>query len=363
MNIPPALRPARGELMLRALRKHYSNFIAVKGIDLTVASGEFLVLLGPSGSGKTTTLMMVAGFTPPSGGDVLLNGRSVIDLPPEHRNMGVVFQNYALFPHMTVQQNVGFPLRMRRQPRPAIAEKVATALALVRLENLAERLPRQLSGGQQQRVALARALVFQPDVLLMDEPLGALDRNLREQMQFELKRLHAELGVTVLYVTHDQQEALTMSDRVALMNRGTIAQIGTAADLYERPTTRFVAEFIGESNVVEGRIDEGPSFVSAGGARFPLAPGPDVGCPGQPALMVVRPEKLSLASFADTPGTLPGVVSSLVYVGDCTRYLIDVEGAVRLVVKVQNRRTSEHARQGERVGLRLDPADVRLLGA
>jgi ABC-type Fe3+/spermidine/putrescine transport system ATPase subunit len=223
MNLRPDIRTGRGELALRSLRKHYPNFIAVDGIDLTVASGEFLVLLGPSGSGKTTTLMMIAGFTPPSGGDVLLNGRSVVGLAPEYRNMGVVFQNYALFPHMTVQDNVGFPLRMRRQPKQVISEKVAAALKLVRLEGLAERMPKQLSGGQQQRVALARALVFDPDLLLMDEPLGALDRNLREQMQFELKRLHGDLGVTILYVTHDQQEALTMSDRVALMNRGAIA--------------------------------------------------------------------------------------------------------------------------------------------
>jgi len=356
-------RPGRGELVLRKLSKHYPNFVAVDGIDLAVASGEFLTLLGPSGSGKTTTLMMVAGFTPPSAGDVLLNGRSVTALAPERRNMGVVFQNYALFPHMTVQENVGFPLRMRRQPKQAIAEKVAAALALVRLENLGERLPKQLSGGQQQRVAFARALVFGPDLLLMDEPLGALDKNLREQMQFELKRLHAELGVTILYVTHDQEEALTMSDRIALMNRGTIAQVGTAEDLYERPVDRFVAEFIGESNVIEGRLAEGPSFVSAGGACFPVEPAHAVAGPGRAVLMVVRPEKLSLVPSTDTPGALAGVVSSLVYVGDCTRYLVEVEGGVRLIVKVQNRGTTERVRAGERVGLRLDPADARLLGA
>ncbi|MEO9188654.1 MAG: ABC transporter ATP-binding protein [Acetobacteraceae bacterium] len=363
MNQAPGGRPGRGELALRKLSKRYPNFVAVDGIDLAVASGEFLTLLGPSGSGKTTTLMMVAGFTPPSAGDVLLNGRSVTALAPERRNMGVVFQNYALFPHMTVQENVGFPLRMRRQSKPAIAEKVAAALALVRLENLGERLPKQLSGGQQQRVAFARALVFDPDLLLMDEPLGALDKNLREQMQFELKRLHAELGVTILYVTHDQEEALTMSDRIALMNRGTLAQVGTAEELYERPVSRFVAEFIGESNVIEGRVAEGPSFVSAAGARFPIEPATGVAAAGESALMVVRPEKLSLAPFADAPGTLAGVVSSVVYVGDCTRYLVEVAGGVRLIVKVQNRRTTERVRAGERVGLRLDPADARLLGA
>jgi len=349
-------RAGRGALALRALTKRYPNFVAVDGIDLDMAAGEFLTLLGPSGSGKTTTLMMIAGFTPPSGGDILLDGSSITSLAPEHRNMGVVFQNYALFPHMTVQDNVGFPLRMRNQPKPVIAAKVAEALRLVQLENLGERLPRQLSGGQQQRIALARALVFDPDLLLMDEPLGALDKNLREQMQFELKRLHAELGVTILYVTHDQEEALTMSDRIALMNKGKIAQIGTAEDLYERPITRFVAEFIGESNVIEGTATDGV-FVAQGGARFPLAVIPAHGA----TLMVVRPEKFSFAASQESPGALPGVVAGRVYVGDCTRYLIEVAGGLRLIVKVQNRQVTSHAPQGEQVGLLLDPADVRLL--
>jgi len=224
-----------GRLRLSRLSKRYPNQIAVDALDLEVQSGEFLTLLGPSGSGKTTTLMMVAGFTPPSDGDILLNDRSIAGLAPERRNIGVVFQNYALFPHMTVADNVGFPLKMRGLPRAAIEEKVRGALRLVRLEGFDARLPKQLSGGQQQRVAFARALVFDPDLLLMDEPLGALDKNLREQMKFELKRIHAQLGVTVLYVTHDQEEALTMSDRVALMNDGVIAQLGTARDLYGRP--------------------------------------------------------------------------------------------------------------------------------
>ncbi|MBV9785896.1 MAG: ABC transporter ATP-binding protein [Acidisphaera sp.] len=350
-------RRRRGAVVLRALAKRYANFAAVDGIDLELAAGEFVTLLGPSGSGKTTTLMMVAGFTPPSEGDILLEGRSVAALAPERRNIGVVFQNYALFPHMSVEQNVGFPLRMRNQPSRTIAEKVAGALRLVRLEGLGGRMPKQLSGGQQQRVAFARALVFDPDLLLMDEPLGALDKNLREQMQFELKRLHAELGVTILYVTHDQEEALTMSDRIALMNGGRIVQLGTAEDLYERPNSRFVAEFIGESNVIEGRLEDGAGFVAVGGARFP-APCQKA---GDPTLMVVRPEKFSLAP-PGTPG-IPGVVAGLVYVGDFTRYLVDVEGGLRLIVKVQNRRTADRARDGERVALRLDPADARLLNA
>jgi putative spermidine/putrescine transport system ATP-binding protein len=245
---------------------------------------------------------------------------------------------------------------MRNQPKPMIASKVAAALRLVQLENLGERLPRQLSGGQQQRIALARALVFDPDLLLMDEPLGALDKNLREQMQFELKRLHGSLGVTILYVTHDQEEALTMSDRIALMNKGTIAQVGTAEDLYERPANRFVAEFIGESNVIEGHAMDGV-FVATSGARFPLASAQDQSA----TLMVVRPEKLSFAPSPESSDALAGVVAGRVYVGDCTRYLIEVEGGLRLIVKVQNRRMTDHAQQGERVGLRLDPADARLL--
>ena len=351
------MQPKRGgALSLRALTKHYSNFTAVDAIDLDVAGGEFVTLLGPSGSGKTTTLMMVAGFTPPTAGDIQLNGRSLTTLAPERRNIGVVFQNYALFPHMTVQDNVSFPLRMRNQNRQVIAEKVATALRLVQLEQLGERLPKQLSGGQQQRVALARALVFDPDLLLMDEPLGALDKNLREQMQFELKRLHAELGITILFVTHDQEEALTLSDRIALMNEGGIVQIGSAEELYESPATRFVAEFIGESNIIAGHV-EGAWFVSAGGARLPC---PADG-PRSATMMVVRPEKFAIRGENDA--SIAGTVVGLVYVGDFTRYLVEIAGGQRVTVKAQNRRSDERVREGQRVGLRLDPADARLLAS
>jgi putative spermidine/putrescine transport system ATP-binding protein len=348
------MQPKRGgALKLRSLSKHYPGFTAVDAIDLDVAAGEFVTLLGPSGSGKTTTLMMVAGFTPPSSGDVELNGRSLIALAPERRNIGVVFQNYALFPHMTVRENIGFPLRMRDQSRAVISEKVTAALRLVQLEQLSDRLPKQLSGGQQQRVALARALVFDPDLLLMDEPLGALDRNLREQMQFELRRLHGELGITVVFVTHDQEEALTLSDRVALMNRGAIVQIGSAEDLYERPASRFVAEFIGESNMLPGRID-GAWFIVEGGARLPCPDGPR-----DATLMVVRPEKLALTS--PDAHTIVGTVVGFVYVGDFTRYLVEIEGGHRITVKVQNRRAWDRAQEGQQVGLRLDPADASLL--
>jgi putative spermidine/putrescine transport system ATP-binding protein len=357
-------RPGReirgGQLVLAGLSKRYPNHAAVLPLDLDVRAGEFLTLLGPSGSGKTTTLMMVAGFTPPSAGDITLNGRSIARLAPEKRNIGVVFQNYALFPHMSVADNVGFPLKMRGQASAAIATKVRDALRLVRLEGLEARMPRQLSGGQQQRVAFARALVFDPDLLLMDEPLGALDKKLREQMQFELKRLHSELGVTIVYVTHDQEEALTMSDRVALMNLGIIEQLGPARELYERPVNRFVAEFIGESNLIEGKLESDGWFVADGGARFPV--GSDAGLPvGTAGTLVARPEKFSLAPQSASDRGIAGVVREHVYVGDFVRYRIDVPGGLTLTVKVQNNRGAVNAREGEQVQLYLGPGDARIL--
>jgi len=349
-----------GRLVLAGLTKRYPNHLAVDALDLDVASGEFVTLLGPSGSGKTTTLMMVAGFTPPSAGDILLNGRSVASLAPEKRNIGVVFQNYALFPHMSVADNVAFPLKMRRLQRAAIDEKVREALRLVRLEGLEARLPRELSGGQQQRVAFARALVFDPDLLLMDEPLGALDKNLREQMQFELKRLHAKLGVTILYVTHDQEEALTMSDRVALMNHGIIEQLGPARELYEQPANRFVAEFIGESNVIAGRQDGPGCFVTETGAKFPIAVDARLQ-PGEQAILVVRPEKIGLMRQSADDRGVPGRVRDRVYVGDFTRYRVEVAETLLLTVKVQNNRNAAIAGIGDAVELFLDPGDARIL--
>jgi putative spermidine/putrescine transport system ATP-binding protein len=335
--------------VLRRLTKHYPGMAAVDGLDLEIAAGEFLTLLGPSGSGKTTTLMMIAGFTPPSAGDVQLDGRSIAGLAPERRNIGVVFQNYALFPHMSVAENIGFPLRMRGLKRPEIAAKVAAALELVRLGGLGQRRPRQLSGGQQQRVALARAMVFEPGLLLMDEPLGALDKKLREDMQFELKRLHGALGVTVVYVTHDQEEALTLSDRIALMNGGRIAQLGRAEDLYERPASRFVAEFIGESNLLDGRVAAG-WFTTADGIRVKVAAGADGA-----ALLVLRPEKLAVLP-ADHAEGLAGTVRELVYGGDVTRYRIAV-GATVLTAKVANSRAPFRPPVGAAVRALWHPGD------
>lgn len=349
-----------GRLELSTLTKRHGKFLAVDSLNLDLASGEFLTLLGPSGSGKTTTLMMVAGFTTPSSGDLFLNGNSIASLAPEQRNIGVVFQNYALFPHMSVADNVAFPLKMRKQPRSVIEDKVRVAMQLVRLEGLGERSPRQLSGGQQQRVAIARALVFDPDLLLMDEPLGALDKNLRGQMQFELKRLHRELGVTIMYVTHDQEEALTMSDRVALMNKGVIVQLGTAHELYEQPANRFVAEFIGESNLLEGRVDESGCFVTEGGARFPVVA--DAGLRvGEQGFLAVRPEKFSLTRESSADQCITGRVSEHVYVGDFTRYRLVIQGGRSLTVKVQNCRSAVRIKEGEEVQIFLNPGDARIL--
>ena len=247
----------RSVLELAGVRKRYDSLVAVDDLDLTLDTGEFLTLLGPSGSGKTTTLMMVAGLQQPDAGSIRLNGVSVASLPPYRRDVGMVFQNYALFPHMTVRRNVAFPLEMRGTPTAEIARLVDEALALVKLPDHGERLPKQLSGGQQQRVALARAMVYRPALLLMDEPLGALDRKLREQLQLEIKRVHRERGISVLYVTHDQEEALTMSDRIAVFNKGRIEQIGTPGEVYDNPATAFVHGFIGESIVLPVNVSDG----------------------------------------------------------------------------------------------------------
>ncbi|MBL8660538.1 MAG: ATP-binding cassette domain-containing protein, partial [Rhodospirillales bacterium] len=240
---------------LRGIEKTFDGeSLVVRGVDLDILRGEFLTLLGPSGSGKTTILMMLAGFETPTGGEIVIDGRPVAHLPPHKRDIGIVFQSYALFPHMTVAENLAFPLRVRHRPRDEIRDRVERALAIVRLGGFGGRRPSQLSGGQQQRVALARALVFAPKLVLMDEPLGALDKQLREHMQIEIKHIHQTLGVTFVYVTHDQGEALTMSDRVAVMSNGVIEQLDTPENIYEAPLNAFVAHFIGENNRLPGRI-------------------------------------------------------------------------------------------------------------
>jgi len=304
-------------LSLRGLSKSYVlGQKAVAGIDLDVGAGEFVSFLGPSGSGKTTILMMIAGFLRPSAGSIHVGGRQIDGIEPYDRNIGMVFQNYALFPHMTAAQNVGFPLRIRAIGRAEAERRIATALAMVGLADFAGRFPAELSGGQQQRVALARALVFEPDLVLLDEPLGALDKTLREHMQMELKRLHRELGVTMIYVTHDQTEAMAMSDRIAVFNRGCIEQVGTPAEIYFSPKTAFVASFVGDSNLFEGRagadgIDEVAGFGPIATARRDLAPGATVH-------VLVRPETIRLKPGAGTtsPGTNSITVQETVNYGD-----------------------------------------------
>jgi putative spermidine/putrescine transport system ATP-binding protein len=333
-------------------------------VTLTARPGEFLTLLGPSGSGKTTTLACVAGFAVPSEGEVWIEGARVTFDPPFKRNVGMVFQNYALFPHMTVADNLAFPLRMRKVPSAAIRERVAQGLALVQLDGLGARYPRQLSGGQQQRVAMARALVFEPPVLLMDEPLGALDKQLRLEMQLELKHLQARLGVTVIYVTHDQEEALTLSDRIAVMNRGRVEQVGDPTELYDTPATGFVARFIGESNRVEGTIRAGeggrPLLVTRSGLRLPVRPGGAV--IGEAAVLLLRPERIAIVADAGagsdpvtTGPTVVGDIVETVFVGDATRYVVRAAGGETFTVKRLNLDAADRLKVGARVTLRWDP--------
>jgi spermidine/putrescine ABC transporter ATP-binding subunit len=324
--------------------RHLGGVAALTGADLSVRAGEFLTLLGPSGSGKTTLLKVVAGFEPPDKGTVTLAGRDITALAPAKRNIGMVFQHYALFPHMSAAANIGFPLAMRGLARTAIREKVASALALVGLSGYDERLPRQLSGGQQQRVALARAIVFDPALLLLDEPFGALDRKLRAQMQLEVRSLQRRLGITTLFVTHDQEEALVLSDRVAVMNEGRIAQIGTPEDLYRRPSSRFVAEFVGEANLFRGRagVISGAGHArtvevkleSGGLMRAALAPGERSVHYGADLALVLRPERPRLlAPGAAAANRVSGTVAEAVYLGETIRYRVALAGGGEIVLR------------------------------
>jgi len=323
---------------LEGVEKRFGDVVAVAGVDLEVADGEFFSMLGPSGSGKTTTLRMIAGFELPTAGRVLLQGRDVTRRPPFERDVNTVFQDYALFPHMTVGENVGYGLMVRKVPRAERSVRVAEVLRMVRLEGFESRKPSQLSGGQRQRVALARALVNRPKVLLLDEPLGALDLKLREEMQIELKAIQQEVGITFIYVTHDQEEALTMSDRIAVFNAGRIEQVGSPADVYERPATRFVAGFVGTSNLLQGS------------AAAEIV--------GRSGTFTVRPEKIRLAdpetATADDELSALGQIREVVYLGPDTRYHVALDAGGELVVTQQNLATSSMdvlAAQGRAVRL------------
>jgi putative spermidine/putrescine transport system ATP-binding protein len=339
--------------------------LVVRALNLEIRRGEFLTLLGPSGSGKTTTLMMLAGFETPTHGDIYLGGRSIKGLPPHRRDIGIVFQNYALFPHMTVAENVAFPLSVRKRPRQELETRVRRALDMVQLGDFLHRHPGQLSGGQQQRVALARALVFEPQLVLMDEPLGALDKRLREQMQIELKHLHEALGVTVVYVTHDQSEALTMSDRIAVFNHGMIQQLATPTDLYEEPANAFVAQFIGENNRLSGtllRREEQRCLVKLEGGEEIWARPVNVGEVGSRTSLSLRPERVLLEPALEScPNRFPAVVQELIYLGDHTRVRLAVVGNEEFILKMPNTVRSGRLAEGERVTIGWHSDECRAL--
>ena len=355
---------ARGEILLIELSKRFAELTAVDSIDLHIAGGEFFSLLGPSGCGKTTTLRMIAGFEQPTEGRILLDGVDVAYTPPHKRNVNTVFQNYALFPHLNVFDNVAFGLRRAKRPKDELRRRVGEALELVRLTGYERRRSSQLSGGQQQRVALARALVLNPTVLLLDEPLGALDAKLRKALQIELKTLQQEVGITFLYVTHDQEEALTMSDRLAVMNGGRIEQIGAPQEVYEDPETLFVADFLGVSNLMDamarGSVD-GRCRLEVG--RFELEAGGDPSDVVGPAKLVIRPERVELEPHeADSgPNCLPGMVERVVYVGSAVQVLVRVPTGEVLQALVTNTGRELPFEQGTPVQLHLPVDALRAL--
>lgn len=322
----------------RGVQKSYDGEnLIVKDLNLDIRKGEFLTLLGPSGSGKTTSLMMLAGFETPTAGEITLAGKRLNNVPPHKRDIGMVFQNYALFPHMTVAENLAFPLSVRGMSKADVGEKVKRSLSMVQLDAFAGRYPAQLSGGQQQRVALARALVFEPQLVLMDEPLGALDKQLREHMQMEIKHIHQRLGVTVVYVTHDQSEALTMSDRVAVFHQGEIQQIAPPRELYESPRNTFVAQFIGENNRFAGELVERTGdtcTVQLGRGEKVQALAVNVGQPGDAVSLSIRPERIRLNAAAEgCDNRFSGRVSEFIYLGDHVRVRLEVCGKTDFFVK------------------------------
>ena len=379
----------RGAIELRQVSKRYGKETVVDRVSTTIAPGEFFSLLGPSGSGKTTTLMMIAGFAEVDGGQILVDGVDIAHMPPQHRGFGMVFQNYAIFPHLSVAENVAFPLRARRLPAKEIDTRVREALELVRLDRYADRFSRQLSGGQQQRVAIARAIVFQPSIVLMDEPLGALDKNLRFQMQDEIKEIQRRLGMTVIYVTHDQEEAMNMSDRIAIMNNGRIEQVGGPAEIYENPTSNFIARFLGEANLIPGVVES----VDAGGTVLRTAHGlalrarvePNIKV-GSAAHLFVRPERVDIASFAtataDSVGTAavngasaaPGVgnlagtvnvvtgrLAQTSFLGNILRHAVEIEPGIEITVDVQNSHADLFRSAGQPAALSWRAADGVIL--
>ena len=355
-------------LTFDGVQKTYDGeHLVVKDLNLSIRQGEFVTLLGPSGSGKTTCLMMLAGFEVPTSGNIFLREQRLNSVPPHKRNFGMVFQNYALFPHMTVEENIRYPLKTRKLPTAEADRKVARILDMIQLRDFAKRRPTQLSGGQQQRVALARSLVFEPQLVLMDEPLGALDKQLREQMQLEIKHLHQQLGLTVVFVTHDQSEALTMSDRVAVFNDGVIQQIDTPGMLYEHPANGFVAQFIGENNALAGHVEavEGNQCrVSFGdGCRTGALLGSGLGV-GDATRLSIRPERIKLNGAAEgLPNRLQARIREFIYLGDHLRVRCELAGNADFMARVPVDDFESSMQPGDMVELGWRDEDVRALNA
>jgi putative spermidine/putrescine transport system ATP-binding protein len=355
------------ELEIRGLRKLYGDYCAVDDLSLTVAKGEFITILGASGSGKTTTLMMIAGFDYPTAGEILFRGRTITFMPPHLRNIGMVFQSYALFPHLSVFDNIAFPLKLRRVGRVETKARVAAALDLVRLAEHARKRPAQLSGGQQQRIALARALVFGPSLLLMDEPLGALDKSLREQMQLEIKRVQAATGVTILSVTHDQDEALAMSDRIVVMDKGRVEVVGAPLEIYEQPPNRMVAEFLKETNILQGQragsIQDAayihlPSGIAIRSTHAAVRSAPL----GAAVMCCLRPECIRLAPVTAHAFGLPARIRDKIYLGDMVKFHVVPEGTeIELVVKTLASAETRLLTPGDTVRIAWNDDDVLVL--
>ena len=345
-------------------KSYDGEILVVKNLNLNIAKGEFVTMLGPSGSGKTTTLMMLAGFETPTNGEIFLEDKPISKIPPYEREIGMVFQNYALFPHMSVQENLAFPLEVRKMSKVDTQEKVKKVLDMVELGNFATRFPAQLSGGQQQRVALARALVFEPRLVLMDEPLGALDKNLREQMQYEIKHIHERIGITVVYVTHDQSEALTMSNRIAVFNDGKVQQLSSPDELYEKPINSFVAQFIGENNRMVGtikNIDEKYCEVDLDGGGSVKALKINIGEVGEKTQLSVRPERVSVnLRNVENENIFTGLVKELIYLGDHIRARLEVCGSDEFIVKIPNE-GGLNIKENESIKLSWSADDIRAL--
>jgi putative spermidine/putrescine transport system ATP-binding protein len=357
------------DIRLEGVTKRYGPVAAADDVDLAVAQGEFVTILGPSGSGKTTLLKVIAGFETADRGRILVDGSDVTDLDPAQRNIGMVFQNYALFPHMSVARNVGYPLAMRRMAKAEIAKRVAEALETVELAGMAERLPKQLSGGQQQRVALARATVFQPRLLLLDEPFGALDRKLREQMQLEVRRLQRRLGLTTLFITHDQEEALIMSDRIAVMDKGQLQQVGLPHEVYEAPANPFIADFIGESNILAGVVEAGREDVVQvrleRGPMIEVAGRRDLSArAGQRVRVMIRPERFVDLAAGGAPAPtnrIDGSVTESAYIGVSDKYRIATPEGLDILVRLPSGPSSRRYRAGEPIAAGFHAADARLI--